>query len=95
MAGEGFKLAVLLVISFMLLSVTSLYAVAKAMVDVGTLKELYTGLASLAATLGINSIIIAYVVTRNQGKALEGTKGMDSTMTTTSTSTTPPEKVEA
>jgi hypothetical protein len=64
--GEGFKLAVILVVCFWLTAMASLYAVMCGKIEIDTLKELFTGIGTLAATFGINGIIMAYVVTRGK-----------------------------
>lgn len=66
MAGEGFKLAMVLVIGFMVMAMASLAAVAFGRVDVNTLKELYTGMGTLAAMWSLPAIVSAYIVTRGQ-----------------------------
>ncbi|MCK9570669.1 hypothetical protein M0R72_17100 [Candidatus Pacearchaeota archaeon] len=64
--SEGFKLAIILVVSFMLMSGSSLYLVSLGKSDVATLKELFTSLGTLAAMFGIPGIVSAWIVTRGQ-----------------------------
>jgi hypothetical protein len=64
--GEGFKLAIILVVSFMLMSGASLGMISIGKVDVATLKELFTSLGILAAMFGIPGIVSAWIVTRGQ-----------------------------
>lgn len=64
--GEGFKLAIILVVSFMLMAGGSLGLVSLGKTDVATLKELFTSLGVLAAMFGIPGIISAWIVTRGQ-----------------------------
>ena len=64
--GEGYKLAIILVVSFMLMAGGSLALVSLGKADVATLKELYTSLGILAAMFGIPGIISAWIVTRGQ-----------------------------
>lgn len=66
MAGEGFKLAVILIVCFMLISLTSIGALALGKIDLVSLKELFTGLGILASMFGIPAIITAWIVTRGQ-----------------------------
>jgi hypothetical protein len=64
--GEGFTLAIILVISFMLVSGASMMMVALGKVDVDILKELFQSLGTLAAMFGIPGIISVWIVTRGQ-----------------------------
>jgi hypothetical protein len=64
--GEGFKLAIILVVSFMIMSGASLGMISLGKVDVAALKELFSSLGTLAAMFGIPGIISAWIVTRGQ-----------------------------
>ena len=66
MSGEGFKLAVILIVCFMFISMTSIAALSLGKIDLPSLKELFTGLGILASMFGIPAIITAWIVTRGQ-----------------------------
>ena len=93
MVGEGFKLAVILIIGFMAVSLASLAVLFVGKVDINTLKEFYTGMGTLAAMFGLPGIITAYIVTRGQtAQTQPGTDtSTSSSVSTSTTTTTPPE----
>jgi len=62
--GEGFKMAIVLIVSFMLMAIASFALIYMGRVDISTLKEIYIGLGTLAAMFGIPGIIASWVTTR-------------------------------
>jgi hypothetical protein len=70
MTGEGFKLSVILILGFFLLSAGSMGMIALGKTDVTTLAALYTALGTMAAMLGFPAILGAYIVTRGQTSQL-------------------------
>jgi hypothetical protein len=66
MAGEGFKLSVILILGFFFLAGASMAMIATGKIDIKTLTELYTGLGTMAAMLGFPAILGAYIVSRGQ-----------------------------
>jgi hypothetical protein len=66
MAGEGYKIAQMMIACFMILGLASLALMASGKADVVTLNDFYTGLGTLAAMFGLPAIITAWVITRGQ-----------------------------
>jgi hypothetical protein len=66
LTGEGFRLSIVLVISFMIMSGASMGLVALGKTDVATLKELFTSLGILSAMFGIPGVISCWIVTRGK-----------------------------
>lgn len=66
MTGEGFKVAMTLVIGFILLSILSVALVAVGRISAEALKELFISLGVLAGLLGVPSIIQAWIQTRGK-----------------------------
>ena len=66
MSGEGFKMAMTLIICFAAIAITGMYLISAGKADVATLKEYFIGLGVLAVLFGVPSIITSWVQTRGQ-----------------------------
>ena len=64
--AQGLYLAIVLIVSFMIVTLAGMYMLANGLTDMDTMKEYFAGLATLAGIFGIGPIITAYVITRGQ-----------------------------
>jgi len=65
-AEQGFRIARMLIIGFMIVAVASIASVAVGMVEVVDLKDIFGSLGQLATVFGVQAIIAALVVSRGQ-----------------------------
>jgi peptidoglycan/LPS O-acetylase OafA/YrhL len=69
MAGEGFKLSMTAILSFVLLAIISMAMMSMGKTDVATLQQLFEGLGKLAGTFQIGAILAFWLATRGQTSA--------------------------
>ena len=64
--SQGLYLAVILIVSFMITTITGMYLLSTGQIDIATMEKYFTGIGVLAGVFGIGPIITAYVITRGQ-----------------------------
>jgi hypothetical protein len=63
--GEGFKMAICLIVCFMVMAVAGLVMIGLGKIDTGQLAEIYKNLGILAAMFGVPGIISTWVASRS------------------------------
>lgn len=64
--AQGLYLAIILIVSFMLTTITGMYFLSTGQIGIDTMEKYITGIGILAGFFGIGPIITAYVITRGQ-----------------------------
>lgn len=66
MPGEGFKIAIIMIVGFVLMALAAIGMVATGRADVAILKELFIALGILAGMFGLPQVVQAWIQTRGQ-----------------------------
>jgi len=72
MSGEGYRIAILMIVGFVFMALAAIGMVATGKTDVATLKELFIALGVLASLFGLPQVVQAWIQTR--GQTLAGKK---------------------
>ena len=66
MSGEGYRIAILMIVGFVFMALVAIGMVATGKTDVATLKELFIALGVLAGLFGLPQVVQAWIQTRGQ-----------------------------
>jgi len=66
MSGEGYRIAILMIVGFVFMALAAIGMVATGKTDVATLKELFIDLGVLAGLFGLPQVVQAWIQTRGQ-----------------------------
>ncbi len=66
MSGEGYRIAILMIVGFVFMALAAIGVVATGKTDVATLKELFIALGVLAGLFGLPQVVQAWIQTRGQ-----------------------------
>ncbi len=66
MSGEGYRIAILMIVGFVFMALAAIGMVATGKTDVATLKELFIALGVLAGLFDLPQVVQAWIQTRGQ-----------------------------